>query len=297
MTSVLVTGSEGFLGRKLVTALEAKGYKVFGFDVSRGEDILNLEHLKKSFDTAKPKVVVHLAAIADLNIARKQPQLCIDINVKGTQNVLDFCEKYRARMLFASTCCIYGNSHKKGEKPSSEKGPIGPTEIYAKTKMDGEELIKKVQDEATGDQSLHHTIMRLATFYGPQMRGALAPAVFLQKVVAGQPIEIHGSGTQTRTYTYVDDIVSGIVTILDVHEKDNSRWYPIVNISTTETFSVLELAEMTMEACGKKVEIIHVADREGQIHWEEIDNQLLRSLGWEPQVNLKEGVRRSFLAL
>ena len=138
------------------------------------------------------------------------------LTLVSKRNILTLCEEYNVRLLFASTCCAYGNND---THPTDETSPTCPTEPYAKSKKESEKDILKI--------GLPHCCMRLATFYGPEMRAALAPAVFIDKAHKKETIEIHGSGNQTRTMTYVDDIVNGIITIAETVPK-----FTIVNVTT-----------------------------------------------------------------
>eukprot|EP01087_Luapelamoeba_hula_P009867 TRINITY_DN2581_c0_g1_i1.p1 TRINITY_DN2581_c0_g1~~TRINITY_DN2581_c0_g1_i1.p1 ORF type:complete len:302 (+),score=45.76 TRINITY_DN2581_c0_g1_i1:141-1046(+) len=278
---ILVTGSGGFLGQKVVRALEAKGHSVTGFDVLQGQDLLNPTDIENALTVnGQIDVCVHLAAVADLNIFAKTPEISQAINVDGTRLLLAACVRHNTRMLFAGTCCSYGNNGKV--EPNDEDFPLCPTEPYAQSKVDSEKDIK-----AAG---LPHTIMRLATFYGPHMRMALCPAVFLDRAMKDQPLNIHGPGTQTRTFTYVDDIVSGIVVLTESEARHN-----VVNVSTTESVSVLRIAELAKELTGKPdLPVVHVEDRKGQIHHEAICNKRLKSYGWEPKTNFEEGMRQSY---
>lgn len=271
--TVLVTGSSGFLGVHLCSSLERAGHHVIEYDLSQGLDIMN-EELMFDIITARGVTdVIHLAAVADLYIAEENPELAVLINVEGTRRVLSACDRAGAQMLFASTCCAYGNN---GVHPSREDSPLSPEEIYAETKAEAEGVIS----DSPGD----HTIMRLATFYGPGQRGSLATSVFLERSSKGEPLLIHGSGEQTRTFTHVDDIVSGILHILRAPVRPK-----VVNVSIDESYSVNELAATCMRLT-KVVDVSHIADRPGQIHREEIDNSMLRSLGWEPKYNLQNGL-------
>lgn len=184
-------------------------------------------------------------------------------------------------MLFASTCCIYGNNECH---PSNEESLTCPTEPYAKSKKQSEADILSDQENPLG-----HTCLRLAFFYGPAMRKELAPAVFLMKAYANEPIQIHGSGKQTRTFTYVDDIVSGIVTV-----ATNAYKYPIINITNNESISVLEIARMAQALTRNPVPLKFISDREGQIKNEEILSDRLKSLGWKPKVDFAEGMIKSY---
>jgi len=275
---VLVTGSDGFLGRRLVDVLETNGVVVRGYDFTLGEDILNTQQVEDAIRSSQSSAVIHLAAVADLNIVAKDVKMGWKINVEGTRSVLSACKATGARFLFASTCCAYGNNHCH---PSSETSPLCPAEEYAQQKVESEHDVR-----AAGAP---HTSLRLATFYGPGMRPALATAIFLERAHKGKDIQIHGSGTQTRTWTHVDDIVSGIIAVLQA-----DKYLPVVNISTDESNSVLDLARIACQVVGSKVSITHGEDRKGQVYEEQIDNTLLRSIGWSPKYSLYEGMKHSY---
>jgi UDP-glucose 4-epimerase len=277
--TIFVTGGDGFLGRLLKAKLESMNHVVITFDLTANEDILNYDQLFHKLKLSGAKKLIHLAAIADLYIMKSNPDNSNKVNIEGTQNVMRVCDELGVTCFFSSTCCCYGNSdHSSG--PSHEQSPLNPTEIYAESKMKGEEIVKKGKS---------FCIMRLATFYGPTMRSSLVQSVFLRAVMKNEDIQIHGDGMQTRTYTHVDDIVSGIITVV-LSEKV----FPIVNISNDKSYSVLDVAEFSQKIVGKKVNMVHVKDREGQIYREEIDNTLLKSLGWSPTYDLYEGMVDTF---
>ena len=246
--TILVTGSGGFLGTKLCNSLKSRGHTIKTFDYTDGQNILDLAAVEAAFQDPKPDACIHLAAVADLNFFRNDAEGCERINVQGTKNMMDACVANNCRMLFASTCCCYGNN---GCHPSDETSPLAPTEPYAKSKQTSEADIK-----AAGAP---HTILRLATFYGPGMRPALCPAVFIEKASKGEPLVIHGDGKQTRTFTFIEDIVSGIV-----YATESEAKYDIVNISTEEVVSVLDIAALTKEMIPETV-VTHGEDRIGQI--------------------------------
>tara|TARA_B110000902_G_scaffold250428_1_gene309596 strand:- start:2 stop:865 length:864 start_codon:yes stop_codon:yes gene_type:complete len=274
---IIITGSEGFLGKRLVRSLE-KNHTIFKYDISTGYDILDTLQLEKSFKDFSPNVIIHLAACADLNIFKQKPEISYKVNVIGTRNILHLCETYNTRLLFASTCCCYGNNNCH---PSNEESKLSPTEPYAKSKAESEKDILEV--------GLPHCCMRLATFYGPEMRSALAPAIFLDLSHKNKTIQIHGDGNQSRTMTYVDDIVSGIVTLCETEPK-----YTVVNITTEEVNTVLEMIQISKVLTGNNNNCIHINDRYGQIYTELISNERLRSLGWKPKYTFLEGMKKSY---
>ncbi|MBO8142904.1 MAG: NAD(P)-dependent oxidoreductase [Firmicutes bacterium] len=275
---IIITGGTGFLGKRLCRKLEENDHAIMSYDIVNGYDILNVEQMEETIKSFKPDTIIHLAACADLNIFAKKPEISYKINVIGTRNILKLCQKYNARLLFASTCCCYGNNE---THPTDETSPTCPTEPYAKSKKKSEKDILEV--------GLPHCCMRLATFYGPEMRAALAPAVFIDKAHKNETIEVHGSGKQTRTLTYVDDIVSGIITIVE-----NKPKYTIINVTTEEITSVLDMIKQAKNLTGNKVKCINVVDREGQIHEEIIHSKRLQSLGWKWKTTFEEGMEKSY---
>ncbi len=276
----LITGGSGFLGRALTKKLSGMGHQCVDYDIAQGQDICNKEQFSSAVVECRPDAVIHLAAIADLYIFDKNPERGDKINIEGTRNVLEVCQQNDVRLLFASTCCCYGNN---GVFPSDETSPIAPTEPYSKSKAASEKDILKI--------GLPHCCMRLSTFYGADMRLALAPATFMNKLHKGETIQIHGTGEQTRNMTYVDDVVNGIVTIATSEPK-----YEIVNVVSRDIVSVLDMANITAEVMDKKNELnmIHVGDRDGQILKEDILNERLKSLGWRSETNFSEGMKKSW---
>ena len=275
---IIITGGTGFLGKRLYRKLKENNHDIMSYDIIDGYDILNTVQLERVFTDFKPDTVIHLAACSDLNIFAKKPEISYKINVIGTKNILNLCEKHNVRLLFASTCCAYGNNE---THPTDETSPTCPTEPYAKSKKESEKDILKI--------GLPHCCMRLATFYGPEMRAALAPAVFIDKAHKKENIEIHGSGNQTRTMTYVDDIVSGIVTITESEPK-----FTIINVTTEESVSVLDMIQYAKNVTGNDVKCVHIKDREGQINKEVIHSKRLQSLGWNWKTSFEQGMRESY---
>lgn len=271
-TKVLVTGSEGFLGKAVCRELSAFGYQIVPFDINSNYDIMNREQILDALNNSH--TCIHLAAVSDLYEADKNPSKCHEINVTGTQNVALACLKTKTRLLYASTCCAYGNNN---QEISDEDSPVSPTELYAETKLQGEKVIENVGGE--------YSLLRLATFYGPNMRPSLATSIFLRKILLGQEIEIHGDGKQTRCYTHVDDIASGIRIVL---ESVNTP--KIINISDDTAYSVNDLVKIISKVTGKHPKVKYVNDRAGQIWSSSIKSMRMKHLGWQPKWNLMSGL-------
>lgn len=269
---ILVTGSAGLLGARLCESLRERGHVVRGYDLREGDDILDPAKLARAL--AGCVACVHLAAVADLYDAEADPDRCERVNVEGTRRVAEACRDTGARLLYASTCCVYGNN---GVARCDEAARPAPSERYAQSKLAGERFVPLAGADALS--------MRLATFYGPGMRESLATSVFLRRALAGDAIEIHGDGQQTRCYTHVDDVASGIVTLLDSPARPRC-----VNVASDEVCSVLELAELAQKVTGVEVPLRFVTDRPGQIRHSAIDSSLLRSLGWAPRWTLAAGL-------
>lgn len=275
---ITITGSRGFLGQVLTKTLIRGKHSVHEYDLALGHDIMNTAQIDAFLDHHPTHTIVHLAACANLNIYATDPDRFREINVIGTRRILDICNARGIRLLFASTCCCYGNND---AHPSNELSPICTTEPYAKSKREAELLIL-----AAGR---NHCCMRLATFYGPDMRAALAPAVFISRLHKDLPLQVHGDGSQTRTLTYVDDVAEGIACIVS-----SMKQYPIVNITTSRSVSVMELIQCLASIMNKSPRIEYVEDRPGQIYREEISADRLRTMGWSPKTSLETGLAESY---
>ena len=270
--NILITGSEGFLGLRLCAMLEEQTeHTIFRYDIQLGNDVFNGEQLDKALSGAD--ACIHLAAISDLYIAEKYPKLTQDLNIEATRLVLEGCNRHGDRLLFASTVCAYGNN---GYEQCDENSPLAPTEVYAKSKAAAEGLLAN---------ELHkHCILRLATFYGPNMRTSLATSVFLDALMSDETLYVHGNGQQTRCYIHVDDVAQGIITILESEENG------VFNIAGNDEVNVLTLIEVLASITNKTPRIQFVDDRPGQIQRSNISSSRLNRLGWVPRYSLLNGL-------
>ena len=275
-----MTGSVGFIASKLKERLELDGNNyVEGFDVARGQDIRDMTQVRDA--VRHNDVVFHLAAVADLNWARVYPHETEQINVKGTWNVAMACHEVGAKLLFASTCCVYGN---QDIHPVTEESLPRPAEIYAATKLAGEALIKGVHHT----YGLDYNLMRFATIYGPGTRPALGTHIFLGQALRGEPITVHGHGLQTRTLTYIDDLIDGIIALWK-SGKINEAW----NLTTKEEVSAIRMAEDIRDITKSKSKIIYIPDRVGQTYRESISPQKMQhETGWVAKVKWNDGIKQ-----
>lgn len=284
---ILITGSSGFLGTNLQSELEKRNHTVVGYDYVNGYDIRDRAKLNWSISEFKPDLCIHLAAIANLNHYDDDKKIGGDINITGTTNILDICEKNKVRVIFASTCCCYGDNKLD---VSYETSDVCPTEPYSKSKRTSELIILERNKQLP--YHLKTVICRLATFYGSKhCRRALAKALFMEKIYNGEPIEIHGDGKQTRTYTHVHDMCTGFASIVD---NISQVEYNIINISQETPISVLDIIKECKKQTNKEPILKFIDDRESQFVQGRIDNTRLRNLGWSPKYDFSSGMKELF---
>ncbi len=276
---VLITGAKGFIGNHLAERLKRLGDEVESFDVADKQDIRVPFRVQAAVDGKD--AVFHLAAVADLNWAMQHPVETFDINVGGTWNVAYACTKAGAKLYYASTCCVYGNQE---HHPTTEQSLPNPAEIYGCTKLAGENIIKGLHYS----YDLKYNLMRFATIYGPGARDALATHIFLGQAIRGEPVTVHGDGTQTRTLTYVDDLVDAIVALY-MSGKMNDVW----NMTATEEISALRMAIDIKWATESRSPVSYIPQRTGQVFREEISaDKMLRETGWNAKTSWAEGIEK-----
>lgn len=285
----------GFIGSKVVHKLKMSGHSVWvvdlpDFDLTNRQQVLETV---KGFDA-----VVLMAAVSNLNYFEADPLKGMDVNMGGLTNVVQACSDNKILLYYISTCCVYGNTK---DLPSSEEARPEPSEIYAACKLAGEWVIKGYHKSF----DLDYVILRIATTYGPGMRAALAPAVFINQINRNEPITVHGDGNQTRTLTYIDDEADGIVAVINSGVKNET-----FNISTEEEKSVNDLIDIIKTEMGKPDHpVMYIKNRKGQTFKEQIDAKKVREIriwkgrycptakkatkvtGWSAKYSLREGIK------
>ena len=278
MKNILVIGGNGYIGSKLVLALEEEGHKVESFDLPK--NILNESELKQAINGKD--IVFHLAALAVLNYTDKNPQETFEVNIVGANNVARICAEEGAILNFVSTSCIYGNPL---EVPSVENRLINPTDTYAASKAAGEYLVKMWGMA----KQLKYNILRFGTVYGPSinkdMRGDMACQIFMEAAVKKQPIKITGNGQQSRNFVHLDDLVRAMVFLTDEGIENAT-----INLTGNESVSINDIADYALEfgATGKT----YVAERKDDFRNQDVSIEKAKELlDWEPQIKFKDGIR------
>ena len=231
-------------------------------------------------------VIVHLAATISVNFSVEKPDLAVRNNILGVLNVLEACRKNDLKMVFASSCEVYG-SNVYPDKPIDEKHPLKPQSPYGASKLAGE-LLCQTYRKIYG---LQVNITRCFNFFGPHQReddyGA-AIAIFTRRVLNGESPIVFGDGCQTRDYTYVGDVVRAY----DIAINNDFGEQPVNFCSGRET-SINQLADHIIEVCGAKVKRKYGPAREWELRrsWGDA-SRALKEYGWKPEISLEEGLRK-----
>ena len=306
---ILVTGAAGFIGSHLVEALLARGDDVVGVDnfdpfydraskqanldpllgnrrfAFSSTDIRDAAGLESVFAGRGPfSSIVHLAAKAGVRPSIVDPSSYADVNVGGTTHLLAYATRQRVlpRFVFASSSSVYGNHAKVPfVETDNVDRPISP---YAATKKAAELMC----------HSFHHLAgldvfcLRLFTVYGPRQRPDLAIRRFATKILNNESVEMFGDGASSRDYTYIDDIVAGIVSAVD-----RTRGFEIVNLGSHTPVSLARMIEVVAHACNKAVEIRAIAAQPGDVERTFADvSKAERLLGYRPHTPFEVGVAR-----
>jgi UDP-glucuronate 4-epimerase len=303
----LVTGAAGFIGSHLVKHLLERGDEVVGLDnfndyydprikrrnlepcMDRSSftliegDIRDRALMEKVFAEHNFHAVVHLAAMAGVRPSLERPDLYFDVNVNGTLNILECVKQFGTeKLVFASSSSVYGGNKKV---PFSEEDDVSfPVSPYAASKRAGEIMC----------YTYHHLYglniysLRFFTVYGPGQRPEMAIHKFVRRILKGEPIPMFGDGSSRRDYTYIDDIMDGVLKALDRCEG-----YRIYNLGESRTVKLSDLVARIESECGKKAVIERLGDQPGDVPQTYADIERARSeLGYAPSVPIEEGLKR-----
>jgi dTDP-glucose 4,6-dehydratase len=300
MPSAVVTGGAGFLGSHLCDHLVSKDYRVVCVDNLDTGSLQNVEHLRGDnflfinqdvthhLEIEEPvDAVFHLAALASPIDYLRMPLHSLKVGSYGTHNALGLAKFKRARFLLASTSEVYGDPqvHPQPETYWGNVNPIGPRGVYDEAKRYAEAMTMAYH----GQQGVDTSIARIFNTYGPRMRPSDGRAVptFVRQALEGKPLTVFGDGSQTRSFCYVDDLIRGLVLLAESGE------HLPVNLGNPGEFTLNELAEIVLRITGSKSEVVYEAlpVDDPQVRQPEI-TRAQQLLGWEPQIQLEEGLRR-----
>jgi UDP-glucuronate 4-epimerase len=310
---VFLTGAAGFIGSHLAERLCGRGDEVVGFDnfdpfyprplkernltALRVEprfslvegDVRRPDEIARALDAAGPvDAVVHIAALAGVRPSLDAPERFYDVNVMGTLHLLEACARRGLRrIVFASSSSVYGAD---SVVPFKESDPCGkPVSPYAATKRAGELM-------AFGAHHLHGqslTCLRFFTVYGPRQRPDLAIRKFTRLIASGGRIELYGDGSTSRDYTWIDDIVDGVVASIDEQQREPAPAYRIYNLGGSQTTTLKELVDLIAGALGRAPVIDWKPEQPGDMRRTLADVTLARAqLGYAPKVPIAEGIPR-----
>ena len=322
----LVTGTAGFIGFHLARRLLAEGRQVVGldsvndyYDVSLKEARLaklaqefqgftshrllleDRAGLEKLFAETRPSVVINLAAQAGVRYSLENPRAYIDSNISGFANVLECCRAHAVEhLVYASSSSVYGLNTKV---PFSVGDTVDhPVSLYAATKKSNELMAHTYSHLFR----IPTTGLRFFTVYGPWGRPDMALFLFTRAILAGEPIKVFNHGRMQRDFTYIDDIVEGVVRVTDRPPQPDPAWsgdapnpatssapYRVQNIGNNQPVQLLRLIEVLEEALGRKAEKIMLPIQPGDVPATFADIEpLAEDTGFRPQVGIEEGVQR-----
>jgi UDP-glucuronate 4-epimerase len=303
---VLLTGAAGFIGSSVADRLLARGDEVVGLDnfnafydpsvkeanvreveaahsdgrfrLVRG-DLLDPACMAGLFEDAatRPDAICHLAAWAGVRPSIQKPLVYQANNVEGTTRLLELARQHGVRpFVFASSSSVYGA---RKEVPFREDDRVDdPVSPYAATKKAGELI----------GYTYHH---RFFTVYGPRQRPEMAIHLFARRIIDGQAIRMHGDGSSSRDYTFIDDIVDGVVAAID--RSTTTDGYRIYNLGASDTTTLAELVETIEAAVGKRAVIERHPDQPGDVPRTFADVSRAREeLGYDPKVRIPDGIPR-----
>jgi dTDP-glucose 4,6-dehydratase len=305
MPTSLVTGGAGFLGSHLCEALLGKGHRVICLDNLETGSLANIAHLRDDafvflhHDVSEPIVVdepldfvYHLAALASPIDYLRLPLHSLKTGSYGTHHALGLAKWKRARFLLASTSEVYGDPemHPQPETYWGNVNPIGPRGVYDEAKRYAEALTMAYHRQ----QGVDTAIVRIFNTYGPRMRPNDGRAIpnFLSQALDEKPLTVYGEGSQTRSFCYVDDLIRGLILLVESGE------HLPVNLGNPGEYTILQLAEAVLAATGSTSQILYEAlpVDDPQVRQPDI-TRARQILGWEPEVPLDDGLRRTLASL
>jgi UDP-glucose 4-epimerase len=291
--NIVVTGGSGFIGQHIAEKLASEGNKITVIDKRKNkwpflhknihlveENIRNYKKINTHFKNVD--YVFHQAALVSVPESIKKPNETIDDNIKGTVNILKASQENNVKkVIFASSCAIYGSNTKIPLEEKDEAFPLSP---YAISKLTAEYFLKMYNEES----KVKTTSLRYFNVYGPRQDyssqySAVIP-IFINNALKNKDIIIYGDGDQTRDFIYVEDIVRANKLVMN---KGDGKSF---NVGFGEKISINDLAIKIIELTGSDSKIIHKKGREGEIKHSLADISKISKIGFKPKVGLEEGL-------
>jgi UDP-glucuronate 4-epimerase len=311
---VLITGVAGFIGSQLAHSMLTQGHKVIGVDFFDGSDAQLLKKMRLNdiwnnrqdgkgigcydLDIADKKkvefifalhrfdIVVNLAGQAGVRASVKDPDLFARSNVKGFLNIIEACKKYEVKhLVYASSSSVYGMGDNMDMAFSTDDRTDGPVSFYAATKKMNE-LTAHVYSHLF---NMRTTGLRFFTVYGPWGRPDMMVYKFTYNIHNNIPINIYNHGEMFREFTYIDDIIDGINIVI---KNETDVKYMLYNIGSNESIKILDFIDVLEEGIG--IGALRNLERmqDGDVYFTASDVAPLKSLGYEPKVKYREGIKR-----
>ena len=313
----LITGGAGFIGSHLAEELLDQGQEVYVLDDLSTGAHRNVEQLRDrpnfhlvvdsmlspsvvSELVYKCDVVYHLAAAVGVRLIVEQPVHTMVTNVRGTETVLEYCNKFDKRVLVASSSEVYGDHREERPLAEDDRRMYGPTTekrwLYADSKAMDEHLALSYHLE----RGLDTVVARLFNTVGPRQSGRYGMVIprMVERALAGEPIEVHGDGTQTRSFCHVADTIRALAGLMDTREISGE----IFNVGSSERVRILDLADRVKQATKSDSEItfipydqVYEQGIEDTLHREPAIAKIREAIGWAPERNL-DGILADVIA-
>ncbi len=324
---ILVTGTAGFIGFHMARALCAEGHIVRGYDnvndyydvtlkEARLKELEKLDNynftftradledqaaVEKTFEEFEPEVVINLAAQAGVRYSLSHPRAYMRSNIDGFLNILECCRHAKiSNLIYASSSSVYGAN---GKMPFAVEDNVDhPVSLYAATKKSNE-LMAHTYAHLYG---VPCTGLRFFTVYGPWGRPDMAMYIFTKAIIEGQPIDVYNDGNMMRDFTYIDDIIAGMMPLIDLPAKANDNWdkmspdpsssnvpYALYNIGNNKPVNLLDMIDILEDAVGQKAEKRFLPLQPGDVEETYANIDALHKLtGFTPETSLEEGIQK-----
>lgn len=320
--NILITGAAGFIGYYLSKALIEKGYNVIGIDnlneyydvqlkldrlailenhINSNKfkfvklDIKDRINIEKLFDENKFEIVINLAAQAGVRYSIENPHAYLDSNITGFLNILEGCRKSKIHhLIYASSSSVYGMNTKQ---PFSTDDKVDhPVSLYAASKKSNEIIAHSYSHL----YDIPTTGLRFFTVYGPMGRPDMAYYKFTESILEDKPIEVYNDGMMERDFTYIDDIVEGILRLIykvpeeiDSQDVSSKAKYKIYNIGNNEPVTLRKFISAIETACGKKAKEIKMPMQPGDVVSTYADiSDLMNDINFKPSTKIDDGINK-----